>query len=435
MKQYTHKYKTVQKLYKWLDSFNLLQNQSVLFEVFSEVADQGSLEDIVQVISEELPQAVIINTVSGSETEDEENFAECVLVSLSIFDNSSLKSTLVKGNDSETIAALVSLIEVTKQENKDFADELSTTNKYLKLKNNALNASANGIVITDIDGKIEWSNDAYGRLTGYAPGESMGLNPRDLVNSKLHDSSFFESLWNTILSKSVWHGEIMNKRKDGSIYHEEMTITPMINEDGDIEHFVAVKQDISERKKMEELVHRFAFYDTLTQLPNRRLLSDRLSQVQAISKRSRKYGAVLFLDLDNFKPLNDTHGHNVGDLLLVEVASRIKECVRDSDTVSRFGGDEFVILLAELSTNKEKSIIQAATIAEKIRSTLEQTYILPIEENDYEESVVEHSCTCSIGISFFLENESKHDDILRWADVAMYEAKEAGRNQIRLSKY
>lgn len=330
-----------------------------------------------------------------------------------------------------TINALFNLVEVTMQENEAYAQELVEKNKFLKLKDSALNAAANGIVITDIDGRIEWANKAYSKLTGYDAGESIGYNPRDLVNSNMHDKGFFQSLWNTILSNKVWHGELVNRRKDGTLYDEEMTITPMTDENGDIQHFVAVKQDITERKKMQRLINKYAFYDTLTNLPNRRLLADRLSQAQALSKRSGRYAAVIFLDLDNFKPLNDTYGHKVGDSLLVEVAHRLHACIRDSDTVARFGGDEFVVLLSELSCNREKSAAVLTTVAEKIRTTIAQPFFLTVMSEVNKEKVVEHHCTASIGVALFLNYEADEDEIIKWADSAMYDAKEAGRNQIK----
>lgn len=329
-----------------------------------------------------------------------------------------------------TIGALMNLVNVTLEENEAYAQELIKTSKSLELKNDALNVSANGVVITDINGNIEWANAAYSRLTGYAPGEAIGLNPRQLVKSSVQDKAFYEAMWATILSKEVWHGELVNRRKDGSLYHEEMTITPMLDEQGEIDHFVAVKQDISERKQMEDLIHDYAFFDTLTHLPNRRLFTDRFSQAQAVSKRSSQYGAVLFLDLDNFKSLNDTYGHSVGDLLLVEAARRIKVCLRESDTVARFGGDEFVVLLSDLHINKHESLENTKVIAEKIRSTIAQPYFLTVWEDKHEEKIVEHHCTSSIGAALFLEYEASQDDILKHADDAMYQAKEGGRDKV-----
>lgn len=191
-----------------------------------------------------------------------------------------------------------------------------------------------------------------------------------------------------------------------------------------------LRREIANRKAVEEQVSQLAFYDPLTKLPNRRLLNDRLIQNMAASKRSGCYGALMFLDLDNFKPLNDTHGHSIGDLLLMEAANRIKKCVREIDTVARFGGDEFVVLLSELNTEKSSSIKQASIIAEKIRATLSEPYLLPIR-HELDETEIEHRCTASIGVAIFANHEGSPDDILKWADKAMYQAKEAGRNLIR----
>ncbi|MBK7425359.1 MAG: PAS-domain containing protein [Propionivibrio sp.] len=195
--------------------------------------------------------------------------------------------------------------------------------------------------------------------------------------------------------------------------------------------FVTIYIDITERKQMEDQVHQMAFYDTLTRLPNRRLLDDRLSQSMAASKRSACYGALMFLDLDNFKPLNDLHGHAVGDLLLIEAAERLRACVREVDTVARFGGDEFVVMIGDLDADKNESMAQARLIAEKIRVTLSAPYLLTIRHEGKAETRVEHHCTASIGVALFINHEASQDDILKWADSAMYEAKEAGRNLVR----
>jgi diguanylate cyclase (GGDEF)-like protein/PAS domain S-box-containing protein len=195
---------------------------------------------------------------------------------------------------------------------------------------------------------------------------------------------------------------------------------------------IGTHTDISERKHMEEQIRQLAFHDTLTGLPNRRLLLDRLSQAMASSKRSGRYGAVMFLDLDNFKPLNDAHGHGLGDLLLIEVADRLCSCVRAMDTVARFGGDEFVVLLSDLDADRDVSAAQASRVAEKIRAILSAPYVLPVNHEGRAEAHVEHRCTVSIGAVLFIDNESSQDDILKRADVAMYQAKEAGRNTVRI---
>ena len=191
----------------------------------------------------------------------------------------------------------------------------------------------------------------------------------------------------------------------------------------------AIVHDITVRKQMEEQVRQLAFYDPLTQLPNRRLLNDRLSLALAASKRSSNHGAVMFLDLDNFKPLNDKHGHEVGDALLVAVAARLKKCVREMDTVARFGGDEFVLVIGELGMDKTTASVQAEIVAEKIRAALAEPYVLEIQHDGQTTTRIEHHCSTSIGIVVFVDGSQ--DNLLKWADMAMYQAKEAGRNQIR----
>jgi diguanylate cyclase (GGDEF)-like protein/PAS domain S-box-containing protein len=188
--------------------------------------------------------------------------------------------------------------------------------------------------------------------------------------------------------------------------------------------------DITDRKKMEATVQHLAFHDPLTDLPNRRLLNDRLSLAMAASKRSGHHGALLFLDLDNFKYLNDTLGHEVGDMLLIEVASRLNRCVREMDSVVRFAGDEFVVLLSELNANKAESTIQAGLVAEKIRIALSKPYRLSIRQPDTQVTGLEYSCAASIGLALFIGHEATTLEILKWADTAMYQAKDAGGNRV-----
>lgn len=334
---------------------------------------------------------------------------------------------LVKTLQGSYVHFLNEAIQVQRKELFNLVQQRS----LFKLHDAALAATANAILIADRKAVIQWANPAFSRLTGYTLEEAVGSHIRDLVKSGEQSPEFYEGLWRTILDGQVWHGEIVNRRKDGALYHEEMTITPVRIESDEITHFIAVKQDISERKRVEKEFHDLAFHDTLTRLPNRRLLNDRLEQAMAASKRSGCYGALILLDLDNFKPLNDEHGHDAGDLLLVEVARRISSCVREVDTVARFGGDEFVVMLGELAVDKAESTAQASIVAEKIRVALAEPYVLAIHPDGDAKTTVEHHCTSSIGVVLFNHHEATPGNIIRWADMAMYQAKAAGRNLIR----
>ncbi|MDP2101274.1 MAG: diguanylate cyclase, partial [Methylotenera sp.] len=195
--------------------------------------------------------------------------------------------------------------------------------------------------------RIIWANKVFYERNGYSPEEIIGQSPRILQGPNT-DRSTLDRIRDSLEHWQSIRAEIQNYRKDGTTYWNEFEITPIANEKGWYTHWVSVQRDITARKQMEEEVQQLAFYDTLTKLPNRRLLNDRLSQIILASKRNKTYGALMFLDLDNFKALNDTHGHVVGDMLLIEAAQRLTNCMRDMDTVARFGGDEFVVMLAEL---------------------------------------------------------------------------------------
>ena len=237
----------------------------------------------------------------------------------------------------------------------------------------------------------------------------------------------------------AWQGALKGEKLD----HEYRIIvgdaTRWIREKAELEfaadgtalRAVGIAQDITERKRMEHQVHQMAFYDELTELPNRRLLADRLSQAMATSKRTGLYGALMFLDLDNLKRLNDSHGHTIGDLLLIEAASRLRSCVREMDTVARFGGDEFIVMLPELDTDKSRSTIQARIVAEKIRVALARPYEFRIQHEGKAETGLTHRCSTSIGVVLFIEQKAGRDEILKWADAAMYQAKSAGGDTVR----
>jgi len=221
---------------------------------------------------------------------------------------------------------------------------------------------------------------------------------------------------------------------DGSTRDMESRGSVVKDKDGHVVRVVVVSRDITERNRLLDQLHEMAFHDPLTQLPNRRLFSDRLSQAMAASTRSNSYGALMFIDLDSFKPLNDEHGHDVGDLLLIQAAERLKHCVREIDTVARFGGDEFVVMLAQLDIDEAESISQAGSIAEKLRAALAEPYILNVAHVGDIDTVVTYRCTASIGVALFNHQETSQGDILKRADSAMYQAKHGGCNQVRFCR-
>jgi diguanylate cyclase (GGDEF)-like protein/PAS domain S-box-containing protein len=310
---------------------------------------------------------------------------------------------------------------------------LKLENKYtekLRIASTAFE-SYDGMVITDADKIILRVNAAFTEITGYTADEAIGQTPH-LLSSGRHDTVFYAAMWENIQRTGAWKGEIWNRRKNGELYPERITITAVKDNTGKITHYVGTLNDITEYKTLEEQAHNLAFHDPLTQLPNRRLLYDRLSQTMAASKRSGYYNAVMFIDLDNFKPINDKHGHDVGDSLLIEAGRRIASCVRETDTVSRLGGDEFVVLLRELDVDKTISIAQTRIVAEKIRAMLAMPYVLILQQKRDAAITVEHHCTVSIGVIIFINHEASEEDLIKRADVAMYQAKSDGRNLIRL---
>ena len=220
---------------------------------------------------------------------------------------------------------------------------------------------------------------------------------------------------------------------DFNLFHTAITLEDQVRRrTGELEEAMRENEKITRAlRESENQIRHLAFYDSLTQLANRRLLTDRLGQAMAASKRSGHHGAVMFLDLDNFKLLNDKHGHEAGDMLLVEVAHRLTSCVREVDTVARMGGDEFVVILSELNADKDISNAQACVVAEKIRAALAEPYWLACKPAGDEEITVEHHCTASIGVALFINHQANQEDVLKWADNAMYQAKDSGRNMIR----
>jgi diguanylate cyclase (GGDEF)-like protein/PAS domain S-box-containing protein len=278
--------------------------------------------------------------------------------------------------------------------------------------------SQDGMIVTDAQSTILRANHAFTQITGYQPEEVIGKTPR-MLQSGRHDADFYAALWATIQTSGVWSGEIWNRRKNGDIYPEQITITAVKDSTGQITHYVAVLRDITVRKQLEKEVAQLAFFDTLTQLPNRRLFNDRLTQSVARAQREQSSLALMFIDLDKFKPINDTYGHEAGDLVLQTVARRIESALRASDTAARVGGDEFLVLLPDLQTSAD-----ALAVAEKIRLALEQPFVTP--------EGVPLLASASIGVAIFPDHAQTEQDLLRLGDGAMYEAKNAGGNSVRM---
>lgn len=281
--------------------------------------------------------------------------------------------------------------------------------------------SQEAMVITDANAVILRVNKTFIDSTGYSAEEAVGRKI-SILKSGRHDERFYTEMWECLDRTGTWQGEVWDKRKNGEIYPKWLTITAVKDEKGDVTHYVGTHIDISDRKAAEEEIKNLAFYDPLTRLPNRRLLRDRLHQALANHARKQMFGALLFIDLDNFKTLNDTLGHDKGDCLLQQVANRLTASVRECDTVARLGGDEFVLMLKELGQKSAEAAIQAEIIGEKILAALNQTYRF----DGYE-----HHSTPSIGATLFCDQETTIDELLKQADIAMYQAKAAGRNTMR----
>ncbi len=289
--------------------------------------------------------------------------------------------------------------------------------------------SQEGMLVTDAAGKILRVNKAFTQITGYSASEIVGVHPRALKSGR-HSSDFYTSMWEAIASKGSWAGEIWDRRKGGEVYPQYLTISAVRDSAGTITNYVGTFTDITERKAAVDRIELLAFYDPLTLLPNRRLMMDRLNRAITNSVRRNRNGALMLLDMDNFKALNDTLGHDIGDQFLVEVASRIKGCIREGDTVCRLGGDEFVVILEDLGADKP-AVTQAGAVASKIQRRLNDSYVLSIKDGEGNRRDRSHRCTTSIGITLFRDPSITSDEILKRADTAMYQAKAAGRNAMR----
>ena len=284
--------------------------------------------------------------------------------------------------------------------------------------------SPESIVITDTAGCILYVNEAFQRITGYARDEVLGRNPR-ILNGGLTPRATYEQMWATLLAGEVWRGEFHNVRKDGSAYLELATIAPIKDAGGTVTHYVAVKEDITQRKQSEALLHRLAYFDALTGLPNRALLHDRIAQAIRSGVRRESFGMLMLVDIDRFRQLNDTLGHAAGDRLLCEVAARLRASVREEDTVARHGDDDFAVLVERIGETEADALSHAEYVARKLQRTLQQPYVLGGTEGD------RHFATLSFGISLFHDGVSSLESLLKQAEVALYRAKQDGRDIVR----
>ena len=289
---------------------------------------------------------------------------------------------------------------------------------------------------TDRDHRFTYISPSDERLRGYKAEEVIGRHAFDmftpegvaLVSEVMRRRREEET--RGIQTGSIAF-EVQHICKDGRLIWGEVLSKPVRDEQGELIGYHGITREITERKQMEEQIQRLAFYDPLTALPNRRLLDDRLQQALAASQRRARHGAVLAIDLDNFKTLNDSHGHLAGDRLLAEVAERLTHCVRQTDTVARFGGDEFVLVLGDLDADRTGAVSQVRIIAAKISRRLAAPYRLTLRPGGAADVTIEHCCSASIGAVVFLGGGESREDLLKWADSAMYQAKNAGRNTIR----
>ena len=294
---------------------------------------------------------------------------------------------------------------------ENISKQISFENKLI-LSTRILEYSREAIIVTDSSNRIQSVNPAFSKITGYAPSDVVGEDPK-ILRSNIHSTEFYKEMWLTLLSKGHWDGEIVNKKKNGELFTSWLSITTLMT-GGIIDHFVGILDDISEKKIREEQLTRLAYQDPLTGLANRYLLLERVPQILAFCKRRSMKAAILAIDLDRFKPVNDNYGHIVGDRLLQVLAKRLALGIRGEDIVARMGGDEFILVVNAI-TNAE----DAAKVAEKIQSLMSQ--VVEIDGHEIVQSA-------SIGIAIYPDDGEDPETLMRNADKALYFSKRKGRN-------
>ncbi|SIS86306.1 EAL domain-containing protein [Neptunomonas antarctica] len=354
-------------------------------------------------------------------TEDQSRWVQHLMVARKQTEKLSIELSLQHGNGtvfqalldcvSNTSGLRITLNDITQRKQAE---------NELRLAATAFE-SQEGMIITDANKVILRVNNAFTIITGYNAEEACGNNA-NMLSSGRHDKIFYDEMWQKIDSVGYWEGEVWNKRKNGEIYPEKLTITAAKDSNGIVTNYVGTLSDITLRKNAEHEIEDLAYYDPLTHLPNRRLMIDRIHHAMATSTRTGNECALLYLDIDHFKTLNDTLGHDMGDLLLQQIAERLTGCIREEDTVSRFGGDEFVVLLEGLCAESIEAATQTEEIANKILSSISIPYKLAGHP---------YTSSTSMGIILFRAHQSDGEDLLKQADIAMYQAKDDGRNTLR----
>ncbi|MHA6964035.1 EAL domain-containing protein [Zobellella denitrificans] len=294
---------------------------------------------------------------------------------------------------------------------------LSRSRLNLELAERVIEASLEGIIITDAEGRIEFVNPAFSHTTGYSPEEVLGRTPA-VLSSGRHDSAFYAEMWRTLRERGYWRGEIWNRRKSGQLYLELLTVTAIRDAEGNIGNYAALFTDITHIRENEDQIRQLAYYDPLTRLPNRRLLEDRLELAIRHAHRHQRRLAVLFIDLDHFKQVNDSLGHAAGDELLLEVSRRLGDRLREDDTLARLGGDEFIVLLPDLEEADE-----VTRVARRLIDAIGEPFRIGQQS---------FRIGCSLGISLYPDDATDAEELVHHADAAMYRAKQEGRNGYRL---
>jgi len=322
-------------------------------------------------------------------------------------------ASVLRNHQGEIVAG-IELVRMM-EDRERVLDELRTALEQLEQAKAVYQSSGEGIMVVDHNQRIISVNPAFKCITGYSSDEVVGADPK-ILRSGEHGEEFYSEIWRSLRETGTWRGEILNRHKDGHVYPQFMRIDTIFDDNGEVSKCVCIFSDITEKKQAEEQIKHMALHDTLTDLPNRILYVDRLHQALAMARRQETSFGLLYIDLDHFKPVNDTLGHAAGDTLLKLAAQRMLECVRETDTVARVGGDEFAVVLPAVQSRQN-----ATMVAEKIRKKLET----PFEVNGKEVHI-----SSSIGCAIYPYDGQDETTLTQSADQAMYTAKQSGRNRI-----